>query len=166
MSSENKSVITAEFAGTVFFGSYAVLFLLFTEYTLLPLQGSLHLPLYPSIFIILFAGAIVGRQFAPRLVRETYWLKLLLLGFLLAIVCILIASLSLLVRAILYDPTFFSGIHHWQDYFIAYGLIMLSITLVLGPWLIPLTGLAAIYFSRRFFPKLKAVEQLRRPPEQ
>lgn len=165
MDSDKKQAITPEFAGTLFFAIFAALFLIFTKYTLIPLQGSLHLPLYPALFIALVSGAIIGRKFAGRLAKENRWLRLFLLGLMMGILAIFIASISALIRSCLYDTSFLPSLHYWQDYFIAYGLIVLSIALVIGIWLVPLCGLAAIYFNKRFLPGLIAADNRNRCSE-
>ncbi|MDP1602565.1 MAG: hypothetical protein Q8M03_04805 [Legionella sp.] len=156
-----KSALTARFAATLFFAIYALLFLLFTKYTLLSFQNSLRLPLFPSFLIALLAGAILGRLFVKKLAQKSHWFRVFLWGCLVALIAILFISLFVLVYSYFYDASFLNHLPKWQDYFIIYGLVVLSVTLVVGVWLIPLTGFAAIYFNKHFLPGLLAVNNTR-----
>jgi hypothetical protein len=156
---DNKITSNSRFAATIFFAIYALLFLLFTKYTLLSLQNSLQLSLFPSLLVILLTGAFLGRLFADKLAKKSHWLRLFLLGCLMAIITILLVSFLVLVYSYFYDASFLNHLPRWQDYFIVYGLVVLSVTLIVGVWLIPLTGLVAIYFNKHFLPGLLAVDK-------
>jgi hypothetical protein len=152
--------LSPRFAGAVFFAIYALLFMLFTKYSLLSLKTSALLPLLPSIFISLIIGAFAGGIFGKILAKESHWLKPFLIGVLLACLVLILASLGVFLYSYVKDVTL-SNIHHWQDYWVIYGTILLSLALTIGLWLIPVTGLIAIYFNKHFFPSLIAIDQKR-----
>jgi hypothetical protein len=67
----------------------------------------------------------------------------------------------MLIRAYFYDGLVFQHLQGWRDYLVLYGTLLLSMLLIVGVWLIPLTGLVSIYFSKHFLPGLLAVDRLR-----
>ncbi|MFC3909161.1 hypothetical protein ACFORL_08765 [Legionella dresdenensis] len=150
----NDTATAARFAAAIFFAIYSLLFLLFTKYTLLSLQESKLLPLFPALLITPITGAFAGYLFGAAIARQKQWYKALLLGFLLAIIAILLISLVLLGHGYYYEAPIFQQVKDWEDCLVLYGAILLSITLIVGLWLIPITGLAAVYFNRHFFPGL------------
>lgn len=158
--SSNTS-LSPKFAGAIFFGIYGLLFFIFTKYTLLSMQDSNSLPLYPSLFISLACGIFCGKLFGPWLARKKEWWGLLLVGILLAVVAIIIGGACIF----LYSYDAFKQFHSIRDYLLFYGMILVSITLIVGPWFIPLTGVAAVYFNKRFLPGLIAADQLRMQSE-
>ena len=148
-------------AGAVFFTIYALLFTLFTKYTLLSLRDSALLPLLPSLLVAVATGAFAGGLFGKALAKPRAWPTPFLIGILLACLSLILGSLAILAYYYLTDATFINHLNKWQDYFVIYGVILLSLFLTIGLWLIPLTGLVALYFNRRFFPGLLAVDQKR-----
>ena len=109
----------------------------------------------------LLASALLGREFGKILSKPSHWIRLFGTGIAMAILAILLVSIGAMVHAALYDASVFAKLHSWKDYFIIYGLLVATITLIIGVWLLPLTGIAAIYFNRRFFPRLKAIDDIR-----
>lgn len=153
--------ISPRFAGAVFFAIYALLFMLFTKYTLLSLRDSALLPLIPSILTSIITGIFVGGIFGSALTKTNGWLRPLFIGILLACLSLILCSLGIITHYYLKDPQFLSYFHHWQDYFVFYGAVLLSLFLTIGLWLIPLTSLVAIYFNKQFYPGLIAADQQR-----
>ena len=158
--------ISPRFAGAVFFAIFALLFMFFTKYTLLSLRDSALLPLLPAIVVSLITGAFVGGIFGPALAKQSYWLRPFVIGIVLACLALILASFGIIAHYYLVDANFFSRFHQWQDYFLVYGLILLSLTITVGVWFIPLTGLVAIYFNKHFLPGLIATDQKRFETEQ
>lgn len=154
-----KDLINPEFAATIFFVIYAVLFLLFTKYSLIPLEMSADIPIVSSLIVALFIAAFLGRLFAKSLAGQHHWIRIFLTGVCMAILAILIASVIFFIRAWFYDASLFKLVHHWQDYFIIFGLRVLMTASIIGLWLGLLTGIAAIYFNKRFYPGLKAFDK-------
>lgn len=155
-----KELISPQFASSMFFVIFAILFLLFTKYSLLSLEMSNVIPFVPSFIVTLFTAALLGRIFATSLTGQYHWIRIFLTGVLMAILAILIASLVFFIRSWFYDAAVFRMVHHWQDYFIIFGLRILMTASVIGIWLGLLTGLAALYFNKHFYPKLKAFENM------
>lgn len=153
-----KDLVSPEFASSMFFVIFAILFLLFTKYSLLPLEMSNDIPFVSSFIVALFTAAFLGRVFAKSLTKQYHWLRIFLTGVLMAILAILIASVVFFIRAWFYDAALFRLAHHWQDYFIIFGLRVVMTASVIGLWLGVLTGLAALYFNKHFYPRLKAFE--------
>lgn len=158
---DNQNPLSPRFAGAIFFAIFAVLFTLFTKYTLLSLKDSLLLPLLPSLLIAAITGVFAGSIFGEVLAKKGHWLRPFFIGILLACLSLILGSLGVLTHYHLSNPNFFARLHQWQDYFVVYGVVLLSLTLTIGLWLIPLTGLVAIYFNKHFFPGLLAVDKKR-----
>lgn len=161
LKADDQNPLSPKFAGAIFFAIFAVLFMLFTKYTLLSLKDSLSLPLLPSLLIAAITGAFAGGIFGEVLAKKCHWLRPFFIGILLACLSLILGSLGVLTHSYLSNPSFFARFHHWQDYFVVYGVVLLSLTLTIGLWLIPLTGLVAIYFNKHFFPGLLAVDEKR-----
>jgi MFS family permease len=157
----NHSPLSPRFAGAIFFAIYSLLFTLFTKYTLLSLRDKALLPLLPSIFIALIIGALVGAILGKALVKKAHWLRPFLIGILLAFLILILGSLAILTHYYFSDPIFVSRLQHAKDYFVVYGAILASLSLTIGLWFIPLSGLVAIYFNKHFFPGLIAADQQR-----
>jgi|GEM_PF-2224154 len=158
---DKLSPLNPKMASAVFFAIYALMFLLFAKYTLLSLRDGMLLPLFPSLLIAPITGAFAGWWFGSVLAQPGKWFRAMIFGILLAVIALLLASLAVFVHAYFYDNTMASRLTHWQDFFIFYGVILASMTLIIGLWLIPITGLAAVYFNKRFLPGLLAADQLR-----
>jgi hypothetical protein len=133
-----------------FFTILAILFLFFTKYTLLPLHIRNHFPLFKSICISLICSTLLAFLFGNLLVKPKAWWKSFLLGAGIAIGVLFISSLF----ALFYSQF---PLAKWQDYFVIFGSIFVSFTLIFGIWLILLLGLASIYFNTRFYPRLNAI---------
>ncbi|MFC7781126.1 hypothetical protein [Legionella taurinensis] len=155
----NQSSLNNRVIGAVFFGVFALLFLFFAKYTVLSLYGRHILPLFPALFYAVFLGALTGTVFGVTLAQPGRWWRAVLWGILIAVLVLLAISLGTFLHTYYYDPAFMSRAQHWQDYFVIFGVIFLSMLLVLGLWLIPLLALAALYFNQRFIPGIRAVEQ-------
>lgn len=150
---------TPGFAGAVFFAIFGLCFLIFAKYTLLSLATNLNLPMFPAVLLVLITGAYLGSYFGEALAKCKTWYHALLIGCFMAVLGILFISLSTMVRAWIFDTGVYDKLHGWRDYVVVYGLLVASITLLAGVWLIPLTGLAAIYFNKHFLPRLLLVSQ-------
>lgn len=148
-------------AGAIFFAIYAFLFTLFTKYTLLSLRDEGLLPLLPSIFISLIIGALIGALFGKALAKKSHWFRPFLIGILLACVALILGSLFVLIHYYSTDPLFSSRLQHWQDYFVVYGAILVSLLIVIGTWFIPLSGQVSIYFNKHFLPGLITADKQR-----
>ncbi|WP_028388007.1 hypothetical protein [Legionella fairfieldensis] len=156
-----KRPLSPRLAGAIFFAIYALLFTLFAKYTLLSLRDSALLPLLPACLTALITGAFAGSLFGETLAKKAHWSRSLLSGILLACLSLLLGTLAILTYHYLNNASFFSNFHRWQDYLLIYGAILLSLVLTIGVWLIPLTGLIAIYFNNYFLPGLMAIDQKR-----
>lgn len=159
MNLTNHKPLSAGTTAAFFFAGYAVLFMLFTKYTLLSLKNNSALPLIPSIIIALIVGALTGRLFGNSLVKIRLWFYPFLIGVLLACLSLILSGIGVLIYYYYNHVPFFNSPHHWQDYFILYGIVLLSLTLTIGLWLIPLTAVVAVYFNKRFWPGLLALDQ-------
>ncbi|KTD31306.1 MULTISPECIES: hypothetical protein [Legionella] len=154
------------FAGAIFFAIYALLFTLFTKYTLLSLRDKALLPLLPSIFIALIIGALIGALLGKALAKNGHWFRPFLIGILLACLALIFGSLFVLMYYYSTDPLFSNHLQHWNDYFVVYGAILVSLILTIGTWFIPLTGFIAIYFNKHFLPGLIAADKQRMQTEE
>lgn len=155
--------ITPQFAATIFFAIFALMFFIFAKYTLLSIDLSIQLPLLPFIIAMMITGALIGKCFGKTLAKETAWYKLFFLGVLIAIITLLLFSMAIFLRAYFKSSSevnFFTHYHQWREYFIFFGVLVIWITSTIGLWLMPLTGLAAIYFNKRFLPGLLAFDKL------
>lgn len=100
------------------------------------------------------------------LAKKGNWARPFGIGILVACLSLILTSLGLLAYYYLTDATFLKHLQHWQDYFVIYGVILLSLALTIGLWLIPLTGLVAVYFNKRFWPGLVAIDKKRHQDNQ
>ncbi|MDI9818107.1 MULTISPECIES: hypothetical protein [unclassified Legionella] len=154
---QEPSAVSPRFAGAIFFAAFSLLFLLFTKYTLLSLRDSALIPLFPSLLATLAIGALAGGLFGKMLAKKNGWLWPFFLGILIACLALILLSLIIYIHYYFTDPSLFSRFQHWQDYLIFYGVILASLFLTIGLWLLPLTGLVAIYFNKKFWPGLMAI---------
>jgi hypothetical protein len=150
--------LNLRFAGAVFFSIYSLLLMLFTKYTLLTLRETALLPLLPSIFIALITGAFTGYCFGKMLAKKGKWYRSFFIGLLLACLFLILGSIAVLIHSYFTDSTFLNRSQQWQDYFVIYGAILAMLTVTIGSWLIPLTGLIAVYFNKQFLPGLIAAD--------
>ncbi|WP_419418924.1 hypothetical protein ACNVED_10255 [Legionella sp. D16C41] len=155
----NNHPLDPRWVGTIFFAVFGFCFLLLTKYILLSLQQSAVMPFLPSLLVALITGGLLGYIFGPFLIYPKHWLSIFLIGFIIAIIALILVSLAIILHLYFYDLTLINRIHHWQDYFIFYGTIFLSLTLILGFWLALFTGLACVYFNKRFWPTLLAIDK-------
>ncbi|MBA2651932.1 MAG: hypothetical protein H0U73_06690 [Tatlockia sp.] len=158
---ETHPPLNPRFAGAIFFSLYALLLILFIKYTFLTLVGSTLLPLLPSILFALIAGAFFGACFGNMLARSRSWLNSFFIGLLLAFLVLVIVSLAILLNNYFRDPAFFIHIKGIKDYLVLYIAILASIAATLGIWFIPMTGLMAVYFHKKFLPGLIAADKQR-----
>ncbi|WED42161.1 hypothetical protein [Legionella cardiaca] len=158
MTSEHKQVsMPPRFAAVIFFIVFNLLLLLFTKYTLLSIKDSNLIPLLPALLVSIILGILIGSIFGKILAQKGSGIRSFLIGMLIA--CFMLILLSFLLFAHYYfnDSSLILRFQHWQDYFIFYGTILLTLAITLGIWVIPLTGLASLYFNKRFWPGLVAV---------
>lgn len=160
-SEQEEKPLSPGLAAAIYFAIFSLCFLIFTKYTLLSLQDSLKLPLFPSILVAMFTGAYVGSLFGAALAGTRTWYHSFIIGCFIALFSLVLISLAIMVHAWFYDGAFYGRLHSWRDYFVIFGALFASITLIAGVWLIPLTGLAAIHFNRHFLPGLLAVDAQR-----
>lgn len=154
--------INPRVVAAIFFAALMLLFLFFTKLTLLSLPDNQLFPILPSIFFALFTGLLVGAISGKSLATSGHWCKPLIIGIALALTVLLLISTTLFILSSLHNSNSIQSAPHWQDYFIIFGVLFLSMFLIIGTWLIPLVILATIYFNRRFFPGLVALEQQQR----
>lgn len=158
---DNHTPISPKFAGAFFFAIYAFFFMLFAKYTLFSLQDRALLPLFSTIIISFFTGAFSGAILGNALVKKSRWTRPFFIGIALALLALFLGSLGILVHYYFHDPVFLQRFVHWRDYFVMYGVILLSLILTIGIWLIPITGLVAIYFNKHFYPGLLIADKNR-----
>lgn len=159
--SEHYTPLSPKLAGAVFFAIYALLFMLFTRYTLVSISYAALMPLLQSILISLLIGGLTGICLGKTLAKKSRWYRPFLLGIVLALLYIILGSLVVLLHSYFNDASFLSRVQSWKDYFVLYGAILLSLSLTIGLWLIPITGLMAVYFNKHFFPGLIAADKQR-----
>ncbi|MGQ3890064.1 hypothetical protein ACQUW5_13665 [Legionella sp. CNM-1927-20] len=156
---KNNNPFNPNWAGAIFFAIFAFCFLLLTKYILLSLQQSTVLPFFPALLVALITGSFLGAIFTKYLIYPRSWIYAFLIGILMALIAILLISLVIFLNLYFFEPTITNRLHHWQDFFILYGTIFLSLFLIIGLWLMLFTGLAAVYFSERFWPTLIAINK-------
>jgi hypothetical protein len=156
-----QNSINPRFAGAIFFAVFALLFLLFTKYTLLSFRDSAQIPLLPALFFSLLVGLFFGGIFAPFLVKRSRWLRPFFLGLLMACLALILLSLLILAHYFLTAAVLLERFQHSQDYLVFLGAILATLFLTIGLWLLPITGLVALYFNKRFWPRLLSVDQKR-----
>lgn len=162
---QSYTPLSPRLAGAVFFAIYALFFMLFTRYTLISVQYAAVIPLLPSILISLFVGALAGAWLGKTLAKKSRWYRAFLIGLLLALVCLILGSLGLLLHSYFRDASFLNKVQSWKDYLVLYAAILLSLGVTIGLWLVPLTGLVAVYFNKYFFPGLITADKQRMQEE-
>lgn len=158
MMTQTAQSMNPRFASAVYFALLGLVFLLLAKYIMLSLASNLNLPLMPMILTAMITGALAGALFGNWLAKPHSWWQLMLLGCALAIVALLQITGGILFRAWMFDNTFAQHLNSSLDYLVVFGLVFLTVTLIVGVWMIPLTGLAAIYFNKHFLPGLLAVD--------
>ncbi|STX51957.1 Uncharacterised protein [Legionella busanensis] len=156
---KNKNPLSPSWVGAIFFAVFAFCFLLFTKYILLSLQQSAVLPFFPALLVALITGIFLGAIFTKYLTYPKSWIYAFLIGILMALIATALIGLVIFLNLYFSDSTFTHRLHHWQDFFILYGTIFLSLFLIIGLWLMLFTGLAAVYFSKHFWPTLIAIDK-------
>ncbi|KTD23618.1 Uncharacterised protein [Legionella lansingensis] len=156
-----QTSMNPRFAGAVFFAIFALLFLLFTKYTLLSLRDSALVPLLPALLFSLVTGLLLGALFGNALAKKGSLIRPFILGVVLACIVLILLGFIVFAHYSLTDASLIQRFQHWQDYFIFYGAIFVALLLTVGIWLIPFTGLVAIYFNKRFWPGLASADQKR-----
>lgn len=135
-----------------YFAVFAAIFNLTAKWLLFVFKASILLPLYSSTMLAVLLGAVFGHLFGKKLVGHKTTLNLFFIGTLIALAMIPFYSLGLQLIYYFHNHAMYLQLHHWQDYLVLYGVMVLFFTLVAGIWLILLTGIAAVHFNRRFFP--------------
>ena len=136
----------------LYFAIFAVLFNLLAKYSLFIFKAGALLPVFSSTLLALLLGAVFGSFFGKHIATATKPGRIFAWGALLGITIIPCYSLGLQFIYYFHNHWMYEKIHQWQDYFVLYGVVVLFFTLIAGIWLIPLTGLAALHFNRRFLP--------------
>lgn len=143
----------------LYFSSFTVMFNLMLKYFLFVFKSGEMLPVFSSTLLALLLGAVFGGLFGHRLAAAGTTLRVFAKGTLLAICMIPFYSLGLQLIYYFHHHWSYETLHHWQDYLVLYGVVLLFFTLVAGIWLIPLTGCAALHFNRRFLTSYRAFLQ-------
>ncbi|KTD16596.1 hypothetical protein [Legionella jordanis] len=156
---QKQRPISPRTVSAVFFAMFALLFLLFTKYTLLSLKDAALIPLLSSLLFSLILGLVLGALFGKALSKKGSWLRFFSWGLLMACLALIILSCVVFANFLLTPSSQQFHFQHWQDYLIFWGAILVTLALTIGTWLLPLTGLAALYFNKHFWPGLIAVEE-------
>lgn len=146
----------------LFFAIFSLLFMLLIKYALLPLEGAGILPLFTSSLAAIGTGISVGIIFANQLIKGGSWLRPFTVGLAMGLLALILISVRLFIYAYTINPTFFSQFKHWQEYLVFYGAILASLLPTLGIWLLPATGIAAVYYNRQFYPGFLALDRQRK----
>lgn len=163
MSTDKTSIepISPTFSSMVFYAIYGFFFFLFSYYTLFSLSSKITLPFLPTLLGSLLIGGFLGFAFGEILVKPQPWWRLFLWACLMIIAAFLLLSFGVMIYGFIFDPYYVNHFQRWQDYFIIFGLINLTIIFIMGPWLLILTSLATVYFNKHFYPGLAAVDKQR-----
>lgn len=156
---KNKNPLNPNWVGAIFFAIFAFCFLLLTKYIFLSLLQSRILPFFPALLVALITGSFLGAIFTKYLIYPRSWIYAFLIGILMALIALVLISLVIFLNLYFFESAMINRLHHWQDFFIFYGTIFLSLFLVIGLWLILFTGLAAVYFSKRLWPTLITIDK-------
>lgn len=160
MTANNNEVsMSPKFAAAIFFAIFNFLLLLFTKYALMSLKDGALVPLLPASIIAIIIGILLGILFGQSLANQLTGFRAFSLGILIACCALVLLSLVILIYSYLTGSPIIQQIQHWQDYFILFGVILSTLFLTLGIWLIPLTAVASFYFNKRFWPGLAATMQ-------
>lgn len=161
MKKENKiyQPVSPRLAGAIFFALFALLCMLFIKYTLLSIQESALLPLFTSILAAIGTGASAGAFFGGALAKKARWPRPFFLGVAVGLLALVLIAIRLFIFSYSKNPLLFDQFHSWQQYLVFYGALLASLLLTLGLWLLPLTGLIAIYFNKQFYPNLLLVDK-------
>jgi hypothetical protein len=154
----HRPPLNPRFAGAIFFAIYSLLLIFFTKYTFLTLRDSALMPLLPSIVLALVIGAFVGACFGKVLAKKSTWIRPFFIGILLACFALLLVSVALISYYYFNETAFLMPLLQKKAYFFMYIQILLILSLAIGSWFIPLTGLVAIYFNKQFLPGLIATD--------
>ncbi len=150
--------LNPRFAGAIFFAIYCLLLIFFIKYTFFTLHDSVMMPLLPSILLALFIGAFVGACFSKMLAKKNTWIRSFFIGILWACFALLLAAVALLIYYYFNETALLTPLLQKKAYFFMYIQILLILSLAIGSWFIPLTGLVAIYFNKQFLPGLIATD--------
>ena len=154
MTNHDKS--NARLVGALYFALLTLVFNLIAKYFLFIFKEGVLFPLFSTSLLSLFLGALFGGLFGQRIAAMNKPSHLFAWGVLLAITIIPCYSLGLQIIYYFHNHEMYNNLHQWQDYLVLYGVILLFVVLVAGIWFIPLTGLAAMQFNRRFLPGYNA----------
>ncbi|MBA2657112.1 MAG: hypothetical protein H0U70_09030 [Tatlockia sp.] len=144
------------FAGAIFFAIYAVFLMLFCKYTLLT-----FLPLISSMLSSLVVGLISGFFIGKWLAKPAFWPRPFIIGILVASFLLILIAFFILLHGYLSELNLLNRLEHKKDYLILYAAIFASLATTIGLWFLPLTGLVAVYFNKKFFPGLVAADNER-----
>lgn len=147
--------------GAIFFALYGLLLIFFMKYTFLTLRDSALMPLLPSLVFALVMGAFGGACFGKMLAKKSTWVRPFFIGILMACLALLLISVALIIDYYFNETAFSMPLLQKKAYFFMYIQILLILSLAVGSWFIPLTGLSAIYFNKQFLPGLIATDKQR-----
>lgn len=156
--STDETPLSPQFAALIFFTLFSLLFFLFIKFALLSKD---NVPFILGISGSGLLGALFGYLNAPLLAKQQSLSRLIITGIAMAIVAILLISLVVLLHGYYKGGALLHSLHSWQDYCIIYGVIVASLGLIIGVWLIPVTVVAVVYFNKRFFPELVQLDKRR-----
>lgn len=159
--SNENSALSPRVGGAVFFTVYAILFMLVTKYTLFAFSQGKTLPFFSTLLITIIIAILGGSLFGKTLSKKKKGTHAFFYGILLACFSLILGTLGVMFHLYMTDPAFLNYFTNWQSYFVVYGLILVSLFFTLGIWLIPITGLIAIYFNKHFWPTLAVIDQKR-----
>ncbi len=151
----NNTTFNPRLIGALYFAIFAVAFNLLAKYFLFIFKAGELLPFFSSTLLLLLLFALFGSLFSKRLVATHKPGHIFAWGMLLAITITPFYSLGLQLIYYVHNHAIYNNLHQWQDYIVLYGVMTLFFILIAGIWLIPLTGCAALLFSRRFIPGYK-----------
>lgn len=161
MDNNNKKQLSPRWVGAIFFAIFGFFFLLLSKYILLSLKQSAVLPFFPALLTALMLGSLLGYVFGKPLANQRRWFYSFLTGVAMALIALLFLSLGVVIETYSYKAPIIQHFNQWQDYFVFYGATFLSFLFIIGIWLMLFTGLAAVYFNKRFWPTFLAIDKLR-----
>ena len=153
------SSINLRLIGAIYFAAFAVFFTLIVKYFIYISGTGVFLPIFSAITLSVELGAFFGFLFGQRIAGAKTSTQAFLQGMLLAIAIIPFYTLGLQLIYYFNNHSLYNNLHQWQDYLVLYGILLLMFILVAGIWFIPLTGLAAMQFNRRFLTGYQAYLQ-------
>lgn len=145
----------------LFFAIFSLLFMLVIKYAIIPLEGRAILPLFSSSVVAIGTGISVGLIFSHQLIKTGSWFRPFAIGLGMGTIALVLISIRLFIFAYTANPSFFDQFQNWQEYLVFYAAILISLFPTLGVWLLPATGIAAVYYNKQFYPGFDALDKQR-----